>query len=126
MKVLHHVAIFLLDGVLAQLDVLRQQFGRPLAVVARILLDLLEQPPVGAVGGVVRQHVQDEALLDGLAHGVEVERLVGAVGLAGAEELQRLVLGRGGEGEEADVRLAAPRADLRHDAVFPVLALLVL
>ncbi|MDQ3462613.1 MAG: hypothetical protein M3471_06245, partial [Actinomycetota bacterium] len=55
------------------------------------------------------QHVEDEALLDGLAHGVQVERLV-AVGdrVVAAEQLERAGLGGGGEGEERQVRLLAP------------------
>ena len=54
------------------------------------------------VGGVVLQDVQDESLLDGLLHGVEVERLVLARLVGGAEEVQGLRLGRGREREVAD------------------------
>ena len=55
------------------------------------------------------QHVEDEALLDGLLHRVEVERLGGLpVRALAAEQLQRLGLRGGGEREEGDVlRLGA-------------------
>ena len=46
-------------------------------------------------------------LLDGLPHDVEVERLRLAVRVLAPEDLQRLVFRRGGEGEEAEVRLLA-------------------
>ena len=61
-------------------------------------------------------------LLDGLAHGVEAERRERAVGPLGAEQLQRLGLGRGGEGEVADVRQPAALLHLRDDPVFQVVA----
>ena len=49
------------------------------------------------------QHVEDELLLDRLPHGVAVHRPPIA-----AEHGERLVLRRGGEGEEAQIRLPAP------------------
>ena len=48
------------------------------------------------------QHVEDEPFLDGLTHGVAVHGLAVA-----AEHGKGLVLRRGGEGEEAQVRLPA-------------------
>ena len=68
------------------------------------LLDV--QVPV--VGEVVGQHVLDEALLDGLAHRIQVEGLVLAVGAFHAEELQGPALGSGSEREERQVRLPTP------------------
>ena len=41
----------------------------------RIVLACFEQFEIGGVGRVILQHVQDEIFLDGLAHGVSVERL---------------------------------------------------
>ena len=65
-------------------------------------------------------------LLDRLLHGVAVEGTVlglPARGVLLAEDLQRLVLGRGGEGKVARVREELPRG---HDAVDLVLGGLVL
>jgi hypothetical protein len=84
---------------------LQQVFGL-LLVVAWIVLDLLEQPPVGLVGGIVGQHVEDEPLLDRLAHAVEVEGLELPVRTLRAEELERLGLG-------------GRRRDLRSDPIAP-------
>ncbi|RYE18311.1 MAG: HAMP domain-containing histidine kinase, partial [Sphingobacteriaceae bacterium] len=47
---------------------------------------------VGIVCGIVAQHVQDEAFLDGLAHTVEVKRLVLTLGVGLAEYLERFAL----------------------------------
>ena len=47
-------------------------------LVGGVVGDGLLDAPVGLVGRVVGQHVEDEALLDGLAHGVEVEGLEAA------------------------------------------------
>ncbi len=82
------------------------------SLVGGVVGDGLLDPPVGLVGRVVGEHVEDEALLDGLAHGVEVERLESAGLLVpGAEHLQGPGLGGGGEGEEREVGLLAPSAD---------------
>ena len=85
-----------------------------------IILGCLQQPVVGRVGRVVREHVEDEALLDGLPHAVDVERLGLAARARAAEQLQRLALGRGGEGEEAQVRLPPARLHDLVEPVFPV------
>ena len=42
-------------------------------VVARVVLNLLEETPIGLIGGVALQYVEYEPLLNGLAHVVEVE-----------------------------------------------------
>ena len=107
-EVLDHDLGLLGDVVRMQAHEPRQGPGRLALVHLGIVLDGLDQPVVGLVGRVVLEHVEDEALLDGLAHGVEVEGLGLAVGPRPAEDLQRLVLGRGREGEEADVGLPAP------------------
>ena len=61
-EVLHHDAHLLADGVGMKLDEgLQQELGLAL-VVARIVRDGLEQPPLGFVGRVVCQHVEDEPL----------------------------------------------------------------
>ncbi len=85
----------------------------------RVLADRLLDVPERLVGRVVGQHVVDKALLDGLAHRVQVERLVPVdLRVAATEQLQRLALGRGGEGEEAQVGLPAPGGDGDRQGVF--------
>ena len=75
-------------------------------VVARVVDGGLEEKPVGPVGGLVLQHVEDEPLLDRLAHRVEApglelpipalraEQLEGA-GLGVAVKAKKLTLGSG-------------------------------
>jgi hypothetical protein len=58
--------------------------GAALDLVVGDLLALVGESEREAVGRVVLQHVEDEALLDGLAHGVQVERLR-QVALAGGQ-----------------------------------------
>ena len=77
------------------------------------LLAVVGEPEGQLVGRVVLQHVEDEAFLDGLPHRIDVERrgqVVRSGGLAGvraaAEQLQRLGLGRGGEGDVGDAVVA--------------------
>src|SRR2546421_86606 len=79
---------------------------RPPRIELRVALDLLDQLVIALDGRVVLEHVEDEAFLDGLLHGVSIEGAVLdlAVLLVGlAEGLEGLVLGRGGEGEVAGV-----------------------
>jgi hypothetical protein len=92
-----------------------------LPVVAGVVLDLLQQPPVGLVRGVIREDVEDEALLDRLTHGVAVERLELPVAAPPAEQLQRLGLGRGGEGEGGEGGQPPAPLHLGQDRVLQLL-----
>jgi hypothetical protein len=51
---------------------------RLVALVRGVVLGRLEELPVRLVGGVVPEHVEDEPLLDRLAHAVQAERGVAA------------------------------------------------
>ena len=90
------------DIVRVQLHESRQRERGLLALDIGIFRASLEQPEVRPVRGVVLQHVEDELFLDGLPHGVAVRRPPLA-----AKDGERLVLGRGREGEEAQIRLLA-------------------
>ena len=95
-EVVHHDLGLDLDGMFVAFHVAAQLFPGALGIELGIPLDLLDELVVARDRRVVPQHVQDEALLDRLLHGVAVE---GAVpGLPAcvvrlAEDLQRLVLG---------------------------------
>lgn len=76
------------------------------------------------VGRVVLQHVENELLLDGLTHRIHVEGRGDVVGrwLArrvrpGAEQLHRLGLRRGGEGDEGDAGVISACSHLRSQQV---------
>ena len=112
----HHLGL-LLDVVRVQAHELGQRPRRLLLRQVRVILDRLHQPVIGRVGGVVLHHVEDETFLDGLPHGVEVKRLRQPVRALAPEQLQRLALRRGGEGEEAQVRLPPARL---HDLIQPI------
>ena len=111
----------LADGVRMQFDEGLQQVLRLALVVAGVVLDLLQEPPVGLVGRVAREHIEDEALLDRLAHAVEVERLEPAVRPLAAEEFQSLGLRGCGEGERGEVRQPPPAADLLENPALDLL-----
>ena len=102
LEMLDHYLGFLADIVRMQAHEASQRPGRLLALDVGVVLGLLDQLVIGLIGDVVLQHVLDKAFLDGLTHGVAVEGLA-----APAENGQGLMLGRGGEGEKAHVRLAA-------------------
>src|SRR2546430_16139757 len=70
-------------------------------VVMRVGLDLFEEIPIGFVGGVVLQHIENEMLLYCLAHSVEAERFIPAICAPYAEEFKRLWFRGGSEGEIA-------------------------
>ena len=105
-EVVHHDLGLEADGLVVVLDVAPQLLPGPLGVELRVALHRLDQLVVAVHRRVVRQHVDDEALLDRLLHGVGVEGHVPdllAFGNGGAEDLQGLVLGGRGEGEVAGV-----------------------
>ncbi len=114
------------DGVVVAFDVATQLLLRPPGVELRVALDLPDELVVAVDWRVVLEHVQDEALLDRLLHRVAVERPVlhRAVGLrlGLAEDLERPVLRRGGEGEVAGV---GQQLLGLHQPVDPVLQRLV-
>ena len=120
-EVLHHDPHLLVDRVRVQLDEGLQQVGGLFAVVAGIVLDDLQQPPVGRVGRVVVQHVEDEPLLDRLPHAVEAEGREAAVLAACAKEFQGPGFGRGGERERRQVRQPAALLHLGQDAALQLL-----
>ena len=122
---LHHHLGLLLDVVRVQAHELGQRPRRLLLRQVRIVFDGLHQPVIGGVGGVVLHHVENETLLDGLPHGVEVKRLRQSARALAPEQLQRLALGRGGEGEEAQVRLLPARLHHLVQPVFPIRFFLV-
>ena len=120
----HHLGL-LGDVVGVQAHEAGERLGGLLLLDLGVVLDRLDEAVVGLVGRVVGEHVEDEALLDGLAHGVEVEGDGLAVGAGPAEDLERLVLGRGGEGEEAEVLLLAAGGHRLDDLFLVVLEALV-
>ena len=91
-----------------------------------VVLDGFFELIIGLVGHAVLEHVQNEALLDGLAHRIEVERLRQPVRALGAEALQRHVARRGGEGEIADVGLRPTRDLVFGDQILDIVAGLTL
>ena len=106
----HHLGL-LGDVVGVKADEPGQRPACLLLVHLRVVVDRLDQPVVGLVGRVVFKHVEDEMLLDGLPHAVEVKGDGLPSRTGSAEDFEGLVLGRGGEGEEADIGLLPP---LRH------------
>ncbi len=114
-EMLEHDRNLLSDRVRVQLDERLEKVLGLVLVVAGVVLDRLQEAPVGLVGGVALQHVEDETLLDSLPHAVKVERLELAVLTLPAEQLQGLGLRRSGEGEEGEVLEAPPGLHLGHD-----------
>ena len=75
-------------------------------LVSRVVADGLLDPPQRLVRGVVLEDVEDEPLVNGLTHGVEVEWVEEARHrVAGPEHLEGLGLRGGGESEEREVGL---------------------
>ena len=116
-----HDPHFLADRVRMKLDERLEKVFHFILVIAGIVLDLLEKPPVGFVGRVVPQDVEDESFLDRLAHGVKVERLELPVRALRPEKLQCFCLGRRREGEHREVREPAALLHFGQDRVFELL-----
>ena len=112
LELVHHARAEVLDDDLGLLrDVRRVQVHEPrerggglFLVQGGVVGDGLGQLEEPAVRGVAAQHIENEALLDRLAHRVQMKRRGLAADLV-AEHLQRLVFRRRREREEAHVRL---------------------
>ena len=120
-EVAAHDCRLLVNGMRVQVDKRFEQKGSLAPLVTRVVLHLLQQPPIGSVGGIVLQDVEDEPLLDSLAHAVEMKRLERAVRTTRAEKLQRLWLGSRGEGKGGKIGQAPALLHLRQDCVFEFL-----
>ncbi|MNS11095.1 hypothetical protein D3C72_426270 [compost metagenome] len=91
----------------------------------RVLLDFLLVPVLAVVGQaegqlvgrVVPQHVEDEALLDGLAHRIDVEGAILPRLVLAPEQLHGFGLGGGGEGDVGDALVARAARHLRGQDV---------
>ena len=117
-EVLDHAGNLLRDVVRVQAHPLHDALHGG-AVLDRLFVELLAiagELERQLVAGVVLQHVEDEAFLDGLAHRVHMEGLRHPVGFClAAEQLQRLGLGRGGERDVGEARRTATRLHLRGE-----------
>ena len=71
-KVVEHDAGLLLDGVRGQVHVGGEQADGFLLFVFVVGRDGLDQLEVTLEGGVIPEHIQDEVLFDGLAHGIDM------------------------------------------------------
>ena len=114
-EVFHHDLHLLGDVVGVELHPAHQflEGGIALHFFAGEALAFLGELEGELVGGVVLQHIEDELFLDRLAHRIHVEgrrQVAGTGRLSGvrpaAEQLQRLGLGRGGEGHVGDAAAA--------------------
>ena len=124
-EVVEHDAGLLLDGVRGQIHIGGEQADGFLLFVFVVGGDGLDQLEVTLEGGVILEHVQNEVLFDGLAHGIDVMGDELPVRVLVTEQLKRLVLGRGGEGKIGDVTLPPAGVDLPDDLVFQIVARLV-
>ncbi len=121
MEVIDHDLGLAADSVVVPLDVAAQLLLGAFDVVFGVVLNGFHQPVVARNRRVLLQHVENEPFLDGLLHGVAVERPPAghAAGVERrAEDFQRLVLGCGGEGEVAGIGQQFARL---HDVVDLVL-----
>ena len=121
MEVVDHDLCLETDGVVVVLDIAPQLLSGALLVELGVARHRLDQPVVAVHRRVMGQHVDDEALLDRLLHCVNMEGPVpdrAALGYGCAEDLERLVLGRGREGEVAGIAQQLLRL---HQAVDHVL-----
>ena len=104
----------LLDIHGVEFHVAGQHLDRLLAWHLGIVLHLLDETIETLVGRVVLQHIHDEPLLNGLPHGVFVER-----GIARSSRLVKKRFGlelRGSrEGKKAEIRLAFPFQGIAED-----------
>ena len=128
-EVLHHDLHLLGDVVGVELHPAHQllEGGAALHLLRGEAVAVLGELEGHLVGGVVLQHIEDEALLDCLAHGIHVEgrrQVARAGGLVEigppAEEFERFGLRRGSEGHVGDAGLPGASTHLGRQQGFDV------
>ena len=123
MEVIHHHGSLLGDHIRISLDKATQFFLGALFVEHRIVLDLLGNLIPAVDRRIVLQDVKDEAFLNGLLHGVNMERSVldfAILFIWCSENLLGLVLWRRGERKIARGLYELPALHNRIDLVFIV------
>ena len=123
-KMLNDDVGFLLDGLGLAFDKSAEFLLGLFLVKHGVFLDGFHNLIEAGVGGVVFQHIHDEALFDGLLHGVLVERLVadfpGGLLERCAEHFKGLILGCCGEGIVVGVGHHLAAFDDGRQAVFQI------
>ena len=122
-EVLDHDPHLLFYGVRMQVHEGPEQVRGFGLVVARVVLNGLEQSPIGLVGGVTFQYVQDEPFFNGLAHTVKMKGSERPIGTAGTEKLQGLRFWGSGEGKGGNIGWLLPPRHLRQRRVVQVFVL---
>ena len=91
-----------------------------IGLAARVIFDFFVDLEKGRIFCVVLENVQNEAFLDGLFHGVDVECLSLPVGIQATEKLDGGRLRRSGESEHGDVCLLAVPLDFTGNHIFHI------
>ena len=125
-EVVEHDLGFGLDGAGVVLDVGAQLFLGFGAIEYWVIGDGFLDFVVAAVGGVIGEHIEDEAFFNGLLHGVKMEWMKAAIGLLIAEFFQRGIFRGGGESEVRSVASHFACAHGFEDLVLGVLGVAVL
>src|SRR6266516_4768873 len=119
-KVLDHDGYLFGDSLLMSIYKRFEQQGGLGTVIMWISLDLFEEAPVGFVGGVVLQDIENEMLFYCLPHSIEAERFVLPICAACAKEFECLGFGRSGEREVAHIGQPSTLFHLFSNAILKV------
>ena len=103
-----------------QLFILADKFCRPAGRQIGVVRDGLGDLEAGGIGHVVLQHIQNEPFFNGLPHTVNVEGVMAAVRVLGAEQLQRGGFWGGGKGEEGQVLVPPVGGQFLHQCILRV------
>src|SRR5258708_40355978 len=93
------------------------------AVIMGVALNLFKQAPVGFIGGIVLQHIEDEMLFDLLPHRVEAECFILAIVAPVTKEFESLAFRCSSAGEVANVGQSPSLLHLLGNAVLKILPL---
>ena len=117
---LYNDLCLLADVVGVQLLVLADELCRPAGRQVGVVRDGLGDLEAGGIGHVVLQHIQNEPFLNSLPHTVNVERVVAAVRVLGAEQLQRGGFWGGGKGKEGQILVPPVGGQFLHQRILRV------
>ena len=117
---LYNDLCLLADVVGVQLFVLADQLRRPAGGQVGVVRDGLGDLEAGGIGHVILQYIQNEPFLNGLPHTVNVEGVVAAIRVLGAEQFQRGGFWGGGKGKEGQVLVPPVGGQFLHQRILRV------
>jgi hypothetical protein len=124
-EMFHHERHLVSNGVFMEVNEKFEQVGSFVAIIPRVIFNLLQEIPVRGVGRVVFQDIEDVLLFNGLTHAVDAERGIASIGTPCAKEFQGFLFRCSSEGKGTHMGQMPAFLHFSNKTIFEVVSLFV-